>query len=162
MPLNYFKDRVEDWVKEDGLELDPDFQRGHVWTEEQQVAWVEYFLRGGKSGRVIYLNAPWWNDFRKERYEYKDFVLVDGLQRASAFLKFFNNELEIFGGNKFEDFEDKFIMCKASDNLRVNINTLKTKKEVLTWYIQMNEGGTPHTAEEIGKVRDLLKECGGV
>ena len=39
-----------------GLQLNPEFQRGHVWTEEQQIAWVEYYLRGGKSGNTIYLN----------------------------------------------------------------------------------------------------------
>ena len=158
MPLTYLPDRIAEWIKEDGLELDPDFQRGHVWTEKQQVEWVEYFLRGGKSGRVIYFNAPWWGDFDKKRYKYKDFVLVDGLQRVSAFLKFFKNELGIFGGHVFSDFEDKFIMCRSSDNLRINVNSLKSKEDVLRWYIQMNDGGTPHTAEEIEKVRKLLED----
>lgn len=34
-----------------GLDLDPDFQRGHVWTRDQQVAYVEYMLRGGEVSR---------------------------------------------------------------------------------------------------------------
>lgn len=46
--------RVPEWIeneqKEMGLQLNPNFQRGHVWTEEQQVTWLEFFLRGGKSG----------------------------------------------------------------------------------------------------------------
>ena len=46
--------RVPRWIKdmeEDmNLQLNPDFQRGHVWTEEQQIAWLEFFLKGGKSG----------------------------------------------------------------------------------------------------------------
>lgn len=41
--------------EEMGLQLNPEFQRGHVWTEEQQIAWLEYHLRGGKSGNIIYL-----------------------------------------------------------------------------------------------------------
>ncbi len=52
---------IDRCVSEEGLQLEPDFQRGHVWTLEQQSAFMEYFLRGGKSGRVIYLNKPSWN-----------------------------------------------------------------------------------------------------
>lgn len=41
----------------------------------------------------------------------------------------------------------------------ININDLKTKKEVLQWYIQMNSGGTPHSPEEITRVEKLMEEC---
>lgn len=51
---------IEEEVEEMGLQLNPEFQRGHVWTEEQQIAWIEYHLRGGKSGNTIYLNNPFW------------------------------------------------------------------------------------------------------
>ena len=43
---------------EDGLNLNPEFQRAHVWTREQQVAYVEYILRGGEVGRNITFNCP--------------------------------------------------------------------------------------------------------
>ena len=36
-----------------GIDLDPDFQRAHVWAEAQQIAYVEYQLRGGISGKDI-------------------------------------------------------------------------------------------------------------
>ena len=44
---------IEEEVETMGLQLNPEFQRGHVWTEEQQIAWIEYHLRGGKSGNTI-------------------------------------------------------------------------------------------------------------
>jgi hypothetical protein len=37
----------------------------------------------------------------------------------------------------------------------VHVNDLKSKKEVLTWYIEMNAGGTPHSKEEIDRVTAL-------
>ena len=40
----------------------------------------------------------------------------------------------------------------------LNVNDLKTKKEVLQWYVQMNAGGTPHSAEEIERVKKLMEE----
>ena len=35
-------DRKRTGREEMGLELNPDFQRGHVWTEQQQIAFLEY------------------------------------------------------------------------------------------------------------------------
>ena len=40
--------------------------------------------------------------------------------------------------------------------LKVHINNLKTKKEVLTWYLEMNTGGTVHTDDELDRVRKML------
>lgn len=40
----------------------------------------------------------------------------------------------------------------------LNVNNLKSEKEVLQWYIDMNAGGTPHTNEEIERVKQMIKE----
>ena len=137
------------------LQLNPDFQRGHVWTKEQQIAFVEYFLRGGKSGTTIYLNNPDWGGNHKG--DYHDFVCVDGLQRITAVRRFLNNEIPVFGGNYYKDFEDDYIFkYDVFHMFTINVNNLKSKEEVLSWYIEMNAGGTPHTKKEIEKVRKLL------
>ena len=44
------------------------------------------------------------------------------------------------------------------DYMRVHINDLKTKEEVLRWYLEMNAGGTPHSNEELGRVAAMLQE----
>ena len=51
-----------------------------MWTEEQQIAWIEFFLKGGRTSRVIYLNKPSWHRSVPEG-AYDDYVCVDGLQR---------------------------------------------------------------------------------
>ncbi len=40
----------------------------------------------------------------------------------------------------------------------LNVNDLKTEKEVLQWYVDMNAGGTPHTSEEIEKVKRMIEQ----
>ena len=37
------------------------------------------------------------------------------------------------------------------------VNNLQTKKEVLQWYVDMNAGGTPHTNDEIERVRRMIQ-----
>lgn len=148
-------DRVLPWLerqneeKDYPIDLDPDFQRPYCWTEEQQIAWLEHILRGGRSGRVLYFNHPGWQgDYGGT------LVLVDGKQRIEALRRLMNNEIKIFG-YYFNEYTDKPRGC--SSTILINVNTLKTRKEVIDWYLQMNGGGTPHTKEELEKARKLME-----
>lgn len=139
-----------EWVAEQGLDIDPDFQRGHVWSDKQQVAFIEFFLRGGKTARVIYLNNPDWQ--RPARTTYRDFVLVDGKQRLEAWRRFVGGEIRAFG-SYFSEFTDKL---RAIQTMKVNVNTLQTRAEVLQWYLDFNSGGVVHSDDELDRVRKLL------
>ena len=151
--LDSFVETIAKWEREDGLEMNPRFQRGHVWTEEQQIRFVEFVLRGGNTGKVIYLNHPgWMSSFIAGK---AGFVCVDGLQRTTAIQRFVNNEIPAFG-TYHNDFEGS---TRLQHEMRINVNNLQTEKEVLTWYLEMNEGGTPHTESELQKVRNMLKEA---
>jgi len=41
--------------------------------------------------------------------------------------------------------------------MKLNVNNLKTKAEVLRWYLEMNTGGVVHTQDEVDKARALLE-----
>ena len=152
--LEFLEKHIEDYKENYGLDLNPDFQRGHVWSEEQQISFVEFFLSGGVTGRIIYFNHPGWMTGFKG-----DFVIVDGKQRLNALLRFLKGEIKVFG-YYIHEFEGKLRQARANMNLKFNINNLKTKKEVLKWYLEFNEGGTPHTEAELDKVRKMLEEEG--
>jgi hypothetical protein len=132
------------------LELDPPFQRAHVWNEEKQRRYVEYILRGGKSSRDIYWNHPdWQRGYRGVMH------LVDGKQRLEAVRRFLRNDLRIFDGHLYSDFEDK-LPLEAS--FIFHVNDLQTYPEVLQWYLDLNDGGVAHTEEELDKVRAMLEQ----
>ena len=149
--FDYLVSFIKEEVEKHGLQLNPNFQRGHVWTEEQQVAWLEFFLRGGKTSRIIYFNKPSWNRSVPEG-EYDEYVCVDGLQRLTAIQRFVNNEIKVFG-SYYNEYTDSMRMIHS---IKININDLKSEKEVLQWYVDMNSGGTPHTYEEIERVREMI------
>jgi hypothetical protein len=131
------------------LDLNPDFQRGHVWNTNQYISYVEFKLRGGSGADVILLNCVgWMSDFRGP------YVLVDGKQRIEAVQKFLRNEISAFG-YYYKDYEDK--LHATDPDFIFAVNNLKTKKEVLQWYLEINTGGVVHTKEELDKVRELLK-----
>jgi hypothetical protein len=153
---DYLEQHLEHWAArgDEGmaqLDLDPDFQRGHVWTPEQQTAYIEYILKGGMSGREIYFNCTgWMKDWRGP------FVIVDGKQRLHAAREFMANRVPVFGGHYRKDIEGRLSL---NAQFLFNVNDLKTRAEVLKWYLEMNTGGTPHTADEIEKVQSMLKSC---
>ncbi|MDV3428798.1 MAG: DUF262 domain-containing protein [Bacillota bacterium] len=151
MRLPYFIRWIDENIKELGLQLNPDFQRGNVWTEQQQIAYIEYLIKGGKSAITVYFNQPGWQrDYKGE------FVCVDGLQRITAMQKFLNNKIKIFG-HYLNEYEDSKILLRKLI-IKVNINNLQTKKEVLQWYLDMNTGGTVHSEKEIDKVKNMINE----
>jgi hypothetical protein len=152
VPWQYLKD----WLKRNqedfnqSFSMDPDFQRGHVWSESQQIRYVEFILRGGNSSKVIYWNHPgWMRDWKGEM------VLVDGKQRLSAVLRFLDNEIPAFGA-LYSEYTDHIRICEGE--FRMNVNDLRTRAAVLQWYLDLNAGGVVHTSEEIEKVRRLLDE----
>ena len=142
---------IDQYVREDGLQLNPDFQRGHVWNQAQQISYLEFFLKGGKTGNIIYLNKPSWHSCAKTSYD--EFVIVDGKQRLQAWTIFLNNEIKVFD-SYFNEYTDS--PRRSTMKIKININDLATKAEVLQWYIDFNSGGTVHSQAEIDRVKDLL------
>lgn len=133
------------------LDLDPPYQRGHVWTPEQQSAYIEFALQGGYTGRDIYFNcSTWMNGFSTP------IEIVDGKQRLTAVRRFMAGEIPAFG-HPIGEYEDKFPITSSDAAFNIHVNNLKTRAEVIQWYLDLNFTGTPHTPEELDRVRKLLK-----
>lgn len=132
------------------LDLNPDFQRAHVWTPEQQTSYVEYILRGGTSGRELYFNCPRYAQGSVDG----PYVIVDGKQRLEAVRAFMRDDIPAFGYYR-SDYSDRPDILIA--RFSWNIAGLRTRAEVLEWYLNFNAGGTVHTDAELNKVRELLR-----
>ncbi len=150
--LNYIHQTLEGYRGTYGLELCPDFQRGHVWTVRQQIAFCEFILTGGKTSPILFNHTHWdVGDPKDGRM-----VCVDGLQRVTALRRMMTDEIKVFG-HFFGDYEDRVIKCRRT-HVKFCVNNLRTDGEVLLWYLQLNDGGTVHSEEELKKVRQMLQE----
>lgn len=81
--------------------LDPPYQRGSVWTEDQRVALIESWLRGLPAG-VLILSDRGTEEWRKanpgrDPYETGEafWAVIDGKQRLTTALLWFNGELAV-------------------------------------------------------------------
>lgn len=145
----HLEEHLASWQDRDycPVEFEPDFQRGHVWTEEQRIAYVENKLRGAVAHDVIRWNCKGWGG----NYD-GPMQVVDGLQRLTAARMFLRDELKAFGHLRSE-----FVGRVPWDvSFKFMVNNLRTRKQVLRWYLELNSGGTPHTEDELNRVSSLL------
>lgn len=133
------------------FDLDPDFQRHHVWDDEKRIAYVEFILRGGKSSRDLYFNCANYTGSGIEGA----MELVDGKQRLEAVRKYLRSEIPAFGV-LYKDMEGTLRITGPS--FKIHVNDLQTRAEVLQWYLDLNTGGVVHSKDEINRVKALLEK----
>jgi hypothetical protein len=133
-----------------GLELDPDFQRAHVWDDAKRTAYVEFVMRGGKSSRTLLFNCKGW----MRGFE-GPIQIVDGKQRLEAVRMFLRGDLRAFG-LLVHEFEGP--MPSLEWDFVIHMNDLPTRAGVLRWYLELNSGGVVHTDDELDRVRALLEK----
>lgn len=153
VPFTYIREALEGYhCPEMGspLILNPDFQRGHVWTEAQQISFIEFILAGGETGKDIYFNCSSWN----KGYG-TPIYCVDGLQRLMAVTRFMNNEIPAYG-TLVKDYEGAMRMTHI--RLSFNVLCIENKRDLLNLYVMFNSGGTVHKPEEIARVRKMIEE----
>ncbi len=156
-----FVERVQKWSEDYGgpLDMNPDFQRGHVWTEEQQKHFILNMLRGAipESGFVIQFNCPNWENFDYRGELPSGFQCIDGLQRVTAVSRFLNDELEV-GGLVASDLNgSSYSLARSSHRFIMQIYAFESKADLLEHYLSINTGGTPHSEAEIRRVQNMLK-----
>lgn len=145
------------------LDLNPDFQRGHVWTDDHRSRYIEALFQGAAPNRIIF-NCPGWvsGPFRAdEGSDIPEFLFqcVDGLQRITAVRKFVAGEISIFGGLRFGDLEGTaFSVRRLNLRLSFHVFSFTRKADLLRFYIDLNRGGVIHSDEEIERVREMLRQ----
>jgi hypothetical protein len=152
--------RIEPWILDRADEtgqtyeeiVNPYFQRNRVWSEEQQISYIEHIMKGGKIGKDIYFNSPTWD---RETSGENTMFCIDGLQRITAVVSFLKNEFPIFETIYHNDIDRlPNLVC----SFKLHVLDFQTEEEILTWYLQLNQSGTPHTKEELDRVRELKEK----
>lgn len=141
------------------FELDPDYQRGHVWSHEQRVGYIEALLRDS-APKTILFNCPGWSrsDGNEGDIPNHTFQCIDGLQRLTAVRKFMAGEVEVFGGLKAADL-DKTPFDPKRYRLQFAVYEFVNREDLLQFYLDLNGGGTVHSQAELERVRGLRDEA---
>lgn len=142
------------------FELNPDFQRGHVWDQGKQVAFVENVFRG-IAPMVFRFNSPGWNRVpdATDMHPY-DVVCVDGLQRLTALRAFVAGEFPIFDTYSAKDLVGTpFDTNRIGKTWRLEMFDIAKRSDLLQFYLDINSGGVVHTDAELDRVRKLRDDA---
>lgn len=134
----------EQWLKD----VVPEFQReNNKWTEEMQLKFVENLLSGVNTKICLF-----------QMGEFGDAKIIDGLQRTTAILAFFDGKIKPFGYS-YDQLKDSLRMFRT--NLDILLYKFDNWEEVGRFYVDMNENIT-HSKEDIEKAKKWFLEEKGV
>lgn len=139
------------------FELNPDFQRGHVWNQSQQIAYTEALLRKTAPARILF-NCPGWSrasSARRGDISDNHMQCIDGLQRLTAVLEFMRGAFMVFGRYKADDLKGSPFEPRQY-TLQFAVHEFPDRAQLLRFYLNLNQGGTVHSGEELARVRALL------
>lgn len=149
---------IQTYVDDYAMELVPDFQRGHVWTQEQQEHFIESVLRGAvtSAGLLIQFNCASFSSKPTGDLPGK-MQCIDGLQRLTAIRRYVAGDINAFGRPVNDLRKTQFDICRYM--FKIAIHDFQTRADLLQYYLDLNSGGTPHSKEEIERIRTLHAEA---
>lgn len=160
--MHRLKKQFEDYANDYGsFDYNPDFQRGHVWNREKQIAFLEAICRNTipASLLTITLNSPEF-EHPNHKGDLRGFCIIDGLQRVTAVEEFVDGKFKIFDNQVGYDDLDHTPYSFKRVNFRVQVYSFIWRKDLLKYYIDINSGGVVHSDDEINRVKKLLVELG--
>ena len=85
----YLEEQIQRDYDDLKIDLNPDFQRAHVWSEEQQRRFVEFKLRGGTGSDELRFNCAGWQTLILAEW----FIAMKKLKKSVNYWR--KNELRI-------------------------------------------------------------------
>lgn len=132
-----------------GVDDDPDFQRGYVWTLDDRERLLESVFAQRDIGKIIFVKRP----FPANKW------VLDGKQRLSALLDFRLGKYPYKGVYYYQlSARDRRIF----DDLRMQHMELNeqftTRLDMLELFLELNTSGVPVAEEHIASVRKLYAD----
>ena len=138
-----------------GVDMNPSYQRGYVWSYSDKIAFIESVFMELELGRFIFRDIS-FNDIDEPCTE-----IVDGKQRLQAILDFREGRLS-YRGRYYRDMNTSDI--RRFNNVTVSYCTLHediTDKEVLEIFLRVNTHGVAMEESHLETVREQLAKLGG-
>lgn len=149
--VDYHISSIVRLIDEGEFNLDPVWQRGRVWSDEQRSSFLGFFLTGGKT-------PPCWVNFGVDGCKYPADV-VDGKQRISAVYDWAVGKVaaRLGDGSLLYRYELPIKWFNLSLTIRCN-RVRMSYVDCLKLYLRLNTTGVAHTESELDCVRKLLLE----
>jgi hypothetical protein len=138
------------------LDLNPDYQRPGVWTDEQAALFVGSWLEG-MSLPKIYIQRYSSQATGGKGWLSRPMEVLDGQQRLRALYRWATNQIAArLSDGQLIWYADTNAADRRFMDVRIFYVDLP-RADQLRLYIRLNRGGTAHTADEIALAESLLQ-----
>jgi hypothetical protein len=133
-------------LRDDGVLTIPDFQRGLVWTKEQNIRFIESVILGLPIG-----------EYTLHRVNMSKYELLDGQQRWNAIFEYVDNKFPVYGLYWKDLTKQNQSFIKGQHFSHREVSNL-TEEERLDVYNRLAYGGTPHEVTHEAIFLDYMEE----
>jgi hypothetical protein len=139
-----------------GIDLEPEYQRGNVWTHEQKVDLINSIFHNVDIGKFAVIKRPWGPDGSKPLTP-KLYEMLDGKQRLTAIIEYYTGHFT-YKGMYYDDLHPrdkhhfKYYSVSEADTEPL------TNKQKYLYFLKLNTTGTPVDPAHMAKVAKLLEE----
>lgn len=131
-----------------GIDLEPEYQRGNVWTPEQKYNLIDSIFKNIDIGKFTVIRRSF-----KERLTHY-YEMLDGKQRITALLDFYESRFK-YQGKYFHE------LCARDqghfENYSINYAETEplTQEQKLRYFLKLNTTGVPVDPAHINKVKEM-------
>lgn len=154
--LNFNNSNIEHLIQMHyhfGIDFNPDYQRGYVWTQEDKELLLDSVFKNidiGKFALIRLSDAEWIE--RDFGYE-----ILDGKQRLSTLIEFYENKFA-YKGKYYNDLSWKDRITFKNHNISVAEVQSENKKTILKYFLMLNRTGKAMDKSQLDKVENMLNE----
>jgi uncharacterized protein with ParB-like and HNH nuclease domain len=134
-----------------GIDFNPPYQRDHVWSLEDKIALIDSVFNNIDVGKFVYVRNEYVNETTPM------FEILDGKQRATAILEFYEDKFK-YRGKYFSELctrdQDHFEDYNMS-YAEIQYATLEQKIQI---FVRLNTGGRIMSKEHLDKVKKMLDD----
>lgn len=157
MRLQFFQSSLSSfhsYVYSFGVDINPDYQRGFVWTLEDKQKLIDSIFKGVDIGKFVFIRREY--DRTKNPTEHL-YEILDGKQRLTAITEFLEDRFR-FNGLLYSELHphDQSHFDGYSISLAEVSNP--TKKQIYQYFLRLNTGGKAMDEGQLKKVEKLLED----
>ncbi|RKX20224.1 MAG: hypothetical protein DRP51_06090 [Candidatus Zixiibacteriota bacterium] len=147
--LNIYFDRY-------GVDLEPEYQRGNVWTPEQKESLIDSIFKNVDIGKIAIIKRPWGPDGNVPLTP-KLYEMLDGKQRLTALIEFFTGRFS-YKGKYYNDLHPSDKNHFKYYSLSYAETNNLTKEQKYRYFLKLNTTGTPVDPAHMERVAGMLQE----
>jgi len=147
---------LHQYLNKYGIDLNPDYQRGNVWTEEQQHRLIDSIYRNVDIGKFAVIKRPWGPDGNKPLTP-KLYEMLDGKQRLTALIAFYLGHLA-YKGKYYNELSNRDQGHFMNYSVSYAESNFMTQEQKYRYFLKLNTTGTPVDPAHMERVANLLKK----